>query len=224
MRTSAFVPMGPHYPNGVVKKVVRKGTEPKVSTRITFFSHNPTDELEFHRARAGAAILNDHLRETLRELLGGTYGASAFVSNMAPLPGYTTGAIAFGSSPENVDKLVAASMEEVKKLIEQGPSAADVQKQQEVERRELEVGIKQNAYWTSSLQTLDSYGWDPRRIAKRRERIDLLNPANIQETFKKYFPLDHYSLISLLPQAASAGAAKPDAKPGAATKGKLGAP
>jgi zinc protease len=209
-RTSAFVPVGPRFPNGIVKKQVLKGTEPKASTRITFFSHNPTEELEFHRARAGAAILNDHLRETLRELLGGTYGASATVSTLAPLPGYTTGTIAFGSAPENVDKLVAAAMDEVKKLAEQGPSASDVQKQQEVERRELEVSVKQNGFWTGSLQTVDTYGWDPRRIAKRRERIDLLNPANIQEAFRKYFPLDHYSVVSLLPQAGtpSAGAAK----------------
>ena len=210
-RTSTFVPVGPRYPKGIVKKQVFKGTEPKASTRITFFSHNQVEELEFHRARAGAAILNDHLRETLRELLSGTYGASASVSSTAPLQGYTTGTIAFGSSPENVDKLVAAAMDEVKKLAEQGPSAADVQKQQEVERRELEVSSKQNAYWTGSLQTIDLYGWDPRRIAKRRERIDLLTPANIQETFRKYFPLDHYSVMSLLPQ------------PGAAPKGDAGA-
>ena len=217
-RTSAFVPVGPRYPNAIVKKQVFKGTEPKASTRITFFSHNPIDELEFHRARAGAAILNDHLRETLRELLGGTYGASASVSMLAPLPGYTTGTIAFGSSPENVDKLVAAALNEVKKLVEQGPSASDVQKQQEVERRELEVNVKQNAFWTGSLQAVDSYGWDPRRIARRRERIDLLNPANVQETFRKYFPLDHYSVMSLLPQPGAAPA-KGDAGAG---KGKVG--
>jgi zinc protease len=222
-RTSAFVPVAPRYPNGIVRKQVHKGTEPKANTRITFFSHGAVDELELHRARAAASILTDHLRETLRELLGGTYSASASVATLAPLPGYTTGSIAFGSSPENVDKLVAAALDEVKKLCDQGPSAADVTKQQEVERRELEVAMKQNGTWSGSLQTVHMYGWDPRRIAKRRERIDLLNPTNLKDTFRKYFPLDHYSVLSLLPEAGAAPGAKGGA--GAAEgKSKAGEP
>ena len=80
-----------------------------------------------------------------------------------------------------------------------------MQKDQEVERRELEVAMKQNAFWTGSLQTVAMLGWDPKRIAKRRERIDLLTPANLKETFRKYFPLDRYTVATLLPEA-SAGA------------------
>ena len=217
-RTSAFVPLGPRYPTGVTTRQVRKGVEPKASTRITFFTHGGIEELDMHRARGAANILSDHLRETLRELLGGTYGASASFSTLAPLPGYTSTTIAFGCAPENVEKMVAASLDEVKKLIEQGPSAADVQKIQEVERRELEVGMKQNPTWTGSLQTVHMFGWDPRRIAKRRERIDLLTPENLKETFKKYYPLDRYTVLTLLPEAGAEGGAKAEAgakdKPG----------
>src|SRR5262249_56549614 len=121
-----------------------------------------------------ANILTDHLRETLREMLGGTYGASASIGYAPPLAGYATAIIAFGCAPENVDKMVAATLAEVKKLREQGPSAADVQKDQEVERRELEVALKQNATWSGSLQTVHAYGWDPRRLANARRPIDLL--------------------------------------------------
>jgi len=211
-RTSAFIPRGPRYPTGVTTRQVRKGVEPKASTRITFFTHGGIEELDMHRARGAANILSDHLRETLRELLGGTYGASASFSTLAPLPGYTTTTIAFGCAPENVEKMVAASLAEVKKLVEQGPSAADVQKIQEVERRELEVAMKQNATWTGSLQTVHMFGWDPRRIAKRRERIDLLTPENLKESFRKYYPLDRYTVLTLLPEMGAAGDAKAGAK------------
>jgi zinc protease len=204
--TSAFVPRGPRYPRGIVRKTVRKGVEPKASTRITFFTHEPViEELDMHRARAAATILNDHLRETLRELLSGSYGASASFANQAPLPGYSTMTVAFGCAPENVEKMIAATLAEVKKLRDAGPSAADVQKDQEVERRELEVGMKQNGTWTGSLQTLNLFGWDPRRMAKRRERIDLLTPENLKESFRKYFPLDNYSVLTLLPETGAAG-------------------
>ncbi|HKQ57387.1 MAG TPA: insulinase family protein [Candidatus Eisenbacteria bacterium] len=213
---SAFVARGPRYPSGIVRKTVRKGVEPKASTRITFFTHEPAiEELDMHRARAAATILNDHLRETLRELLSGSYGASASFANQAPLPGYSTMTVAFGCAPENVEKMIAATLAEVKKLRDAGPSAADVQKDQEVERRELEVGMKQNGTWTGSLQTMNLFGWDPRRIAKRRERIDLLTPENLKESFRKYFPLDHYSILTLLPETGAAGkAASPAGKPG----------
>ena len=111
--------------------------------------------------------------------------------------------------------MVTASLAEVRKLVEQGPSAADVQKVQEVERRELEVALKQNGTWTGSLQAVHTYGWDPRRIAKRRERIDLLTPENLKESFRKYFPLDRYTVLTLLPEVeaggkpGTGGAAKP---------------
>ncbi len=215
-RTSAYVPVGPRYPTGVTKKQVRKGVEPKSSTRITFFTHGGVEELDMHRARAAANILNDHLRETLRELLGGTYGASVGFSNLAPLAGYSTTTIAFGCAPENVEKMIAASLAEVRKLVEQGPSAADVQKIQEVERRELEVALKQNGTWTGSLQAVHMYGWDPRRIAKRRERIDLLTPEILKESFRKYYPLDRYTVLTLLPETEAGGKANTGsgAKPG----------
>jgi zinc protease len=213
-RTAAYVPVGPRYPQGTSTTQVRKGVEPKSSTRITFFTNWGLEELDMHRARACATILTDHLRETLRELLSGTYGASASVSNLTPLPGYSTASIAFGCAPENVDKLVAAALAEVKKLREQGPSAADVQKDQEVERRELEVAMKQNGFWTGSLQTTHVLGWDPRRIAKRRERIDLLTTENLKATFQRYFPLDRYTVITLLPEAGANAAGKPGADPG----------
>ena len=213
-RTSAFRPLGPRYPAGIVRKVVRKGVEPKSATRITFFTHEGIDELDMHRARAATSILTDHLRESLREMLGGTYGASASFSTSAPLPGFTSMTISFGCAPENVDKMVTATLAEVKKLREQGPSAADVQKDQEVERRELEVALKQNGTWAGSLQTVHMFGWDPRRIAKRRERIDLLTTENLKATFRKYFPMDQYSIISLLPETAAGKAATPTGKPG----------
>ena len=90
--------------------------------------------------------------------------------------------------------------------------------QQEIERRELEVALKQNATWTGSLQAVHQYGWDPRRIAKRRERIDLLTPGNLKDTFLTYYPPDRYTVLTLLPEAG----AESGAKAGGEAKGKPG--
>jgi len=197
--TSKFVPRGPSEPMGIRTVRVRRGVEPKSSTVIKFFTSAPIEELDMHRARACASILQERLRQRLRELMGGTYGVSVVFSNAAPLPGHATMSIMFGCEPTRLDSMVAASLTEVRRLRDGGPSAVDLQKEQEIERRELEVGEKENRMWFGSLTRFHELGWDPLRILKRRERIDALTTEAIRESAAKYFPLDRYTVISLLP-------------------------
>jgi zinc protease len=199
-RTSKWVAKGPRFPPGITKVEVRKGSEPKGSVRITYFTREPIEELDQHRANSAASILTDHLRSSLRELLGGTYSVSARFQHQMPLDGYSTMTISFGCDPARADTLIAATLTEIQKLTADGPSAADVTKEQEVQRRELETNAKQNNYWTGSMQTVSLLGWDPKRIGKRRERIDLLTAANLHDAIKKYFPPDHYSVVRLAPE------------------------
>jgi zinc protease len=202
-RTSSYVARGPRYPNGVRRVVVRKGVEPQSSTRITFFVNEGVEELGLHRGRSCASILTEHLRQSLREQLGGTYSASAWFSELSPLPGYATMSIDFGCAPGRVDSMVATALAEVRNLRDTGPSDADLQREQEIQRRELETRLKENGYWLASMQLVNTLGWDPRRIAKRRERINLLTAADLKETFRKFFPLDRYTVITLLPESGS---------------------
>jgi predicted Zn-dependent peptidase len=74
------------------------------------------------------------------------------------------------------------------------------------------VALKQNATWTGSLQAIHTYGWDPRRIAKRRERIDLLTPENLRASFRKYYPLDRYTVLTLLPELEAGAKTAAEAK------------
>ena len=153
-------------------------------------------------------MLSIRLREILREELGGTYGVSVGFSNSPPLKGYGAMVIQFGSSPENVDKLVAATLKEIERLKAEGPSADDVNKVKELERRDLETNAKQNSYWLGSMQTVHMYGWDPAGIVRRSERTERLTPESIKTMFKKYFPIDRYTLVTLKPSKLSGQAGK----------------
>ena len=106
---------------------MKKGKEPASQTVLSFFADPGFDEFEMHRARAAAAVLNIRLREILREELGGTYGVYVGFTNSPPIKGYGTMVIQFGSSPDNVDKLVAASLKEIERLKTEGPSAGRCQ-------------------------------------------------------------------------------------------------
>jgi zinc protease len=200
-KTSAARDMGVRFPAAVVKEEVRKGREPASQTVLSFFADPGFDEFEMHRARAASSVLSIRLREILREELGGTYGVSVGFSNTPPIKGYGAMTVQFGSSPDNVDKLVAATLAEIERLKKEGPSEDDVNKVKELERRDLETNAKQNSYWMGSMQTVHQYGWDPAGIARRSDRTERLTADSIKTMFQKYFPMDRYTLVTLKPEA-----------------------
>ena len=200
-RTSAFRDMGIRFPEKIVSEEVRKGREPRGQTVISFFADTKLEEYEMHRARSAASLLGIRLRDILREELGGTYGVSVSYDNSLPQPGYGAMVVQFGSDPANIEKLTGEVVKEVERLKVEGPSAEDVKRVQELERRDLETAMKQNAFWMGSLQTVHMLGWDPASITRRQERIEKLTPGVLHEMFKKYFPADRKTVVTLKPEA-----------------------
>jgi zinc protease len=188
------------FPGEIVREVVRKGQEPRASTVMSFFAAPGLEELEIHRLNAATTLLQMKLRDILREELGGTYSVGVGFSSTLPQPGYGTTTVQFGSAPENVDKLVTSVLTELDRLRTAGPTADDVQKIKETEKRDLETAMRQNNYWLNSMQTLHLYGWDLRRIAARPARADSLSVENIHAALRKYFPADRYTVVTLLPE------------------------
>jgi zinc protease len=199
-KSGAFRDMGVRFPTSVVRETVTKGKDPASQTVIAFFADAGNDELEMHRLRAAGNVLSIRLREILREELGGTYGVSVSYESSLPLPGYGAVIVQFGSAPENLDKLQKAVFDEVARLKAEGPTADDVAKVKEMEKRDLETNARQNQYWIGSLQTVHVYGWDPASIIRRPQRADTLTAEMLHGTFKKYFPMDRYTVVTLRPE------------------------
>jgi zinc protease len=192
--------MDVQFPEMILRETVRKGQEPRSQTAIMFFSDTGLDELDTHRLRAGASILQVRLREVLREELGGTYSVGVVYSDTSPQPGYGTTTVQFGSSPENAERLTSVVMAEVEKLRRDGPTASEVQVVKETEKRELETSLRQNGYWLNSLQAMHLLERDPKRILTRIERAESLTPDNVHSVVRKYFPQDRYAVVTLMPE------------------------
>jgi zinc protease len=200
-KTSNFRDMGVRFPSAAAKDEVRKGREPRGQTVMSFFADTKLDEYEMHRARAAASLLGIRLRDILREELGGTYGVSVSYDNSLPLPGYGAMVVQFGSDPGNIEKLTGEVLKEVERLKKEGPSAEDVKRVQELERRDLETAMKQNSFWVGSLQTVHMLGWDPLSITRRQERIEKLTPEVLHDIFRKYFPVEQHTVVTLKPES-----------------------
>jgi zinc protease len=69
-----------------------------------------------------------------------------------------------------------------------------------MERRDLETNARQNSYWLGSLQTVHMLGWDPTGINRRLDRVEKLTPEILHGMFKKYFPMDRYTVVTLKPE------------------------
>jgi zinc protease len=108
----------------------------------------------------------------------------------------------FGAAPENVDAMTTRVLEEVKRLQAEGPSVDLVAKAKEAARRDYETALRQNGYWMRRLQTVHLIGGNPSDIITRSQRIDTITPSAVQEVFKKYFPLDRYTVVTLVPEPA----------------------
>ena len=140
------------------------------------------------------------LRDVLREDLGQTYGVSVGLSQPLPQRGAGHMAVRFGSDPANVAALVERVLQEVRRLREEGAPAARVAAAKEGARRSHETALRQNGYWLGRLQSGHLLGRDPAEILQRPQRIDAVTPAAVQQAFRKYFPLDRYTVVTLRPQ------------------------
>jgi predicted Zn-dependent peptidase len=77
-----------------------------------------------------------------------------------------------------------------------------VAKAKEAARRDYETALRQNGYWMRRLQTIHLIGGNPSDVITRAQRIDAVTPAAVQEVFRKYFPLDRYTVVTLVPEPA----------------------
>ena len=199
-KTSAFKDIGVRFPAGIQKAEVHKGREPRAQTLISFFADPSFDPVEQERIIAATTVLETVLRDALREDLGQTYTVSVGLSQSPPQRGDGYVAVQFGAAPENIGAMTDRVLKEVARMQAEGPSTDLVAKAKEGARRDYETALKQNGYWMRRLQTVHLLGGNASDIVTRAQRIDSVTPALVQDVFKKYLPLDRFTVVTLQPE------------------------
>jgi zinc protease len=198
--SSRYKDVGITFPAGVERARVEKGKEPKSQTVVSYFADPPVEEVEQTRVEAATEVLEIALRDILREELGETYSVSVGLAQSPPQRGGGHIEVSFTASPDNVDKMITRVQEEVVRLQKEGPSADLTTRAKETARRTYETSVKQNGFWLGRLQSAKLLGRDPLLILSRLQRIESVTPAVLQDTFKKYFPQDRYTVVTLVPE------------------------
>jgi zinc protease len=154
-------------------------------------------------------VMNIKLVEKLREEKGGVYGVSA-TGDIRKIPySYSTFTISFPCAPENADTLSKAALDELKKIIDHGVTAEDLEKVKEQQKRKLEVDIKQNQFWMSNLYDAYYLGNSPSHILSKQKQTDELTSKMIQDAARKYINLSKYIRVLLKPDATQEKPLKP---------------
>ncbi len=198
--TSTWKDIGLKFPDRSERAVVAKGSDPKALTALSFFAEPPLEENEQARVVAATDVLEIAMRDILREELGETYGVGVGLNQPLPQKGAGRIGVTFGGAPDRIEKMIERTLQEVKRLQQEGPSEDLTTRAKESARREHEVSIRQNGYWLGRLQSSKLLGRDPLLILKREERILAITRENLHEMFKKYFPLDRSTVVTLVPE------------------------
>ena len=194
------VDLGYRMLKGDFKKVIQKGTDPKSTVSIMFYGDTEYTSKEAMVFKALGEVLTIKLIEELRESESGVYGVSARGS-MSKVPnGSYSFNIGFPCGPENAEKLTASALNQLQKIIDNGPEAKDLAKFKEAELLEFKKNIKENKYWLSNFTKSFTNATNADEIYKLEESVNAVTAKDIQELAKKYLTKDKV-VAMLLPES-----------------------
>jgi zinc protease len=191
---------GQRPPAGVVEKTVKRGVEPKSLTQIVF-----SGPMEYTLPnRLGISLMTEvldiRLRDVLREDSAGTYGVSIGASTTKePIPHYSV-TVSFGADPQRLEALTKSVFEQIEKFKREGPTADEMAKVKETQRREWETNLKRNGYWAGQITARDMMGEPIADILTFPDRLNTATPAMLQEAARRYLRVDRYVRVSLYPE------------------------
>ena len=191
---------GQRPPRGVIEKVVRRGVEPKSQTEIVFtgpFEYTLPNRLALSLM---TEVLDLRLRDVLREDLGGTYGVSiGSGSAREPVPQYSL-TISFGADPQRLESLTKTVFEQIEKLKRDGPTADELARVKETQRREWETNLKRNAYWIGQIAARDRLGEPIADVLSFPDRLSTATPEMLRTAAQRYLRMENYVRVSLYPE------------------------
>ncbi|PZR41146.1 MAG: peptidase M16 [Azospira oryzae] len=199
-RTSSFKDIGLRPVKGVVKKEVKKGSEPKSFVTLIFTGEAPYSDQAQLQLQTLVEVVNIKLLENLREELSGIYGGGMRGSlSKNPYNSYSV-SVSFPCGPENVDKLINATWSEIEKIKANGPSESDLNKVKETNTKQYLENVKDNSYWLAKLQQTVELGSNPADILTGEKRINSVTAKEVKEAANKYLNEKNYVQVILNPE------------------------
>ncbi|MFA6086442.1 M16 family metallopeptidase [Mucilaginibacter sp.] len=189
------------YPTpGQVTKVVNKGIADKATVQLVFSGTYEFNDANNIQIDALEEVLNIKLTERLREQESGSYAPGVRASYVKIPNGRYTITIYFSCAEANVDKLIAAALEEISKLKQNGALPADIEKFVAEEARSTQSQLKENVFWAGYLAGTAQNGQDPDNILFHVKNLEQITVASTKDAANKYLNTNNFIKLILLPE------------------------
>lgn len=201
----SFKDVGINMVKGQIEKDIYVGVDDKSQVNITI--HGDYDySLETNGLmNAVASILSNKMIETLREEMGGVYGAGARASMTERPKGEFNLTISFPCKPENVEALTKAALAELEKIKAGDFTDEDLEKVITARMQNYDEQIKQNNYWASVMVSYLKSDTDFEMILKGNERAKAITKDKVVAVANKYLTKDNMFKAVKLPEKMKEG-------------------
>jgi len=140
------------------------------------------------------------LTERLREQESGVYSPGVSSDYVKVPNGRYTFNVYFGCAPANVDKLIAATLDEINKIKQNGALQTDIQKFVAENIRSTEIQLRQNYYWAGYLASGEQNQLNAHRILNHLKDLDKITVQSTKDAANKYLSGDNLIKFILLPE------------------------
>lgn len=181
------------------KHIINRGKDPKSNVSITWEEEIPYDSKTEMAIRALGEVLTIKLVEKLREEEGGVYGVGARGSLSKISFSNINFNIGFPCGPENVDKLVAATLAEVENIKTNGVTPEDMAKVKETYLVQRKEDLKTNRFWVDNLLKAHQEEIESDSMLSFEENLENLKAKDLQDVANKYLD-ENYFLGILMPE------------------------
>lgn len=186
--------------NGVVRKDLSKGDTQKSTLFIQFNHKAPQDPVARQEHDFVSQILGKILLEKLREEMGSTYSprAGGFVTR-EPESFYHI-YTQISSNPKDLDKIIAATMKEIKSFKTNGPEEDKFNETKQVLLKSFEKSVKTNSFWHNNLINSYRTNSEPKTTSQMLDIINKVTLKDVQKAANRYLDTNWYTLITMSPE------------------------
>jgi zinc protease len=199
-RKETWRDVSPKQLTGQNEKTVRKGVAPQSRSLLMLGGAGTWSRDEAFLLSSVGELLEMRLLDRLREALGATYSVSVNTLFAREPRAEWQLLIDYSSAPEKADTLFAAVRQELDSLRRVPPSAAEVDRVREQQRRGLEVARRQNGWWLQGLRDRLEHADDPAGILGSDALIASLTPQKLSAAAAIYLSEANRARFVLLPE------------------------
>lgn len=186
---------------GNLVQTFEKGSEPKSIVNLVYHGELPWTGENRYLVQSTVDVLRIMLRENLREEKGGVYGVGIRgATEKFPVERYSI-TINFTCDPTEAEALIRAVQEEIVSLQEAGPSAQNMTKVKETQKKTIEEGLQENEFWMSQLVFAYKHEQNPANILSQADKVEALEASQVQEAARQLFDMNYAELV-LVPEPA----------------------